>query len=340
MKKFFILYFLCLFSFHLCATTLEQWKKATVKINSFPCLTERPRFNGSGILLSYNKELWIITSEHIVIHDQNSKTCHQAHTSTIPSFTNSQRTESSAALELVSVDYKMGLALLRIPSPNTLWKDGALEIENLENNPKKTEVSDASKLVSLGFPSQSSQLQTLQEGKILNQKSQRALIAGVNSFIEASHLPIEYGMSGGLLLALDLTNPNKKSQKMRNEQKKSYSFLGLLSHQVLRRKPGHPTNAEEIKPSFPSDQNDLAIAIPATHILTWFKDQFQKNEELTWQRNPEDQIKGRTVIQYGPLQFSLKTAQGKDIWDVGGADGSGVGGEAFGRNDFELSSSE
>ena len=127
---------------------------------------------------------------------------------------------------------------------------------------------------------------------------------------------------------------------MRNEQKKSYSFLGLLSHQVLRRKPGHPTNAEEIKPSFPSDQNDLAIAIPATHILTWFKDQFQKNEELTWQRNPEDQIKGRTVIQYGPLQFSLKTAQGKDIWDVGGADGSGVGGEAFGRNDFELSSSE
>lgn len=324
MIKLFCLYFLCFLPLSLHAFTIKEWQNATVKINSFPCLTERPRFTGSGILVSFNGNLWVITSEHIVIHDQNNGTCHEAMTSS-----SDGGAESSVSLELLTSDYKMGLALLKVSISNQQkWNEIALDFKKLE---KEIESQNSNEIfnnqaIALGFPASSTQLQTLQGGSVISKNSQRALIPGVSSFIETSYLPIEYGMSGGVLLELINDKSVNESKPTGGQQVLPVSFLGLLSHQVLRRIPGGPTNPIDVKPELPSDQNDLAIAIPVTHVLNWFKRQFELNKELLWKRNSEAQKKGFTVIEYGPLLFSLKTVHGKDIWDVGGADGSGVGG--------------
>jgi len=276
---------------------LASWQNATIQVSSFPCLTERPRFSGSGLLVSYQGNIWVLTSEHVVIQDKSSATCHEA-----------EGAAGMARTELVAADYLKGLALLKLPKPSDSLRQAAISLDDLRLDGS---FSSFPSLAALGYPAGSSQLQTLTDGKLITAESQRALIAGISHMIEAANLPVEYGMSGGVLLGSDSGTA---------------SILGFLSHQVLRRETGRPSGANDVNPGDSVSRNDLALAIPANEAVSWFLDQFKKSDQLVWQRDPQAQKNSQEVVQYGPLLFSLIHKNAKDVWDVGGADGSGIGG--------------
>lgn len=266
------------------AAPLSRWQAATVQVSSFPCLTERPRFSGSGLLVSLQQKVYVLTSEHVVI--QSAAICQEV---------------SGLKAELVAADYLKGLALLRVLEPTAEMVAAAVPHEELSG-------TAGSSLAALGFPSGSDQLQVLREGKTVNATSRRALIAGVPEMIEASGLPVEYGMSGGVLVSGE----------------GNYSFAGILSHQVLRREAGRPTSPGEVKPGEAGNASDLTLAIPAAIAREWISGAVKGQEE--WRRDPDSQIEGKEAVVFGPLVFSLKQKSAKDVWDVGGADGTGIGG--------------
>lgn len=279
------------------ALPLARWQEATVKINSYPCLTESPRYQGSGLLFAVNNQVYVLTSEHVLIQDASAQTCHQV---------------SGEALELISADFKSGLALLKVKDAGKLLAQ-SIPISELKHNTSSSEV------LALGYPAGSEGLNTLTGGKLLTSESSRALIAGISKLIEASNLPVEYGMSGGILLT-----------QVGND----FAFAGILSHQILKREAGKPTRPDEMKPG-PSSQNDLTLAIPALAAVNWVSSQGTARTEPQWQRNPELQISGKDALQYGPLLFTLKLKKAQDAWDIGGAydggsDGSGIGGDEDG----------
>lgn len=294
-----LLGFLLLSCSQVFALPLSSWQEATVKVNSFPCLTESPRFQGSGLLVSYQNQVYVLTSEHVLIQDKSAKTCHDA---------------GGAALELLTADFKSGLALLEAKESKQLLAL-AIPLEKLKHNTSSADV------LALGFPAGSEARNTLTNGKLLTSESPRALIAGIPKLIEASNLPVEYGMSGGILVS---------------QTGNDFEFAGILSHQILKREAGQPTRPDEVKPG-PSSQNDLTLAIPASSLLAWVSAQWQPKTEPIWQRNAESQIAGKDSLQYGPLLFTLTLKKAQDAWDIGGAytggsDGSGIGGEEGGEN--------
>jgi len=295
-----LLGFLLVFGSSAFALPLGRWQEATVKVNSFPCLTEAPRFQGSGLLFSHNNQVYVVTSEHILIQDKSTKTCHEA---------------AGASLELLSADFKSGLALLKVKDSTQLLSQ-SIPAAELKHNTSTEDV------VALGYPAGSDYLNTLENGKLLTSESPRALIAGIARLIEASNLPVEYGMSGGVLVT---------------QKGSDYSFAGILSHQILRREAGKPTRPDEMKPG-PSSQNDLTLAIPAASLVAWIQSQDSSNQEQVWQRNADSQIAGKDSLQYGPLLFTLRLKKAQDAWDIGGAvhggaDGTGIGGDGQGTDE-------
>jgi hypothetical protein len=276
------------------ALPLVAWQEATVKMNSFPCLTESPRFQGSGLLVSFKGEVFVLTSEHVLIQDSSDKTCHTA---------------NGASFDLVVADFKSGLALLKAKDSGALLST-AIPLEKMQHNTSSMDV------LALGFPAGSEALNTLANGKVLTSESPRALIAGIAKLIEASNLPVEYGMSGGIMLS---------------QNGSDYSFAGILSHQILRREAGQPTRPDDLKPG-PNSQNDLTLAIPVNSLLTWLHAQSKPQTEPVWKRNPELQVAGKDSLQYGPLLFTLKLKKAQDAWDIGGSDASGIGGDDNGNN--------
>lgn len=292
-QKYIFLFFLfCVQSVK--ALPLTDWARATAKVSSYPCLTELPRFEGTGLVFEKDHELYVVTSEHVVIHDKSAETCHFA---------------GDASLELLSVDFYHGLALLRLKNRNAQLNSKSVTWSDLMN-PKLSSL-----LVTLGFPVGDTGLVTLENGRLTNSESHRALIAGVPEMIEAAQLPVEYGMSGGLLLSV--VNGD-------------YAWSGMLSHQVLHREAGHPTQPIDVGPGSPN-QNDLTLTIPAQHVINWIEAQLSLNSSSPiWERDPQSQVAAKDSVQYGSLLFCLQNKTAQDIWGIGGiaegADGSGVGG--------------
>ena len=282
---------------------LMDWQMASVKTSSFPCLTTRPRFSGSGLLISFAGELWVLTSEHVVLQDKSSATCHEI-----------QNDWGVATAKLIAADYAKGLALLQVTGPGTSPTAGsgslfrfAIPAELLSRG-----VLPSSSMAALGYPALSDSLQTLKDGNLIKDQSRRALIPGLNGMLEIAHLPVEFGMSGGPLLASGPEN--------------SFAFAGILSHQVLRREAGVATRAVNLIAGEPGNYNDFALGISAHDAFAWFVAQVQEPSGLVWQRLASAQRSGDETIQFGPLLFSLKQEKAQEAWKVGGADGSGVGG--------------
>jgi hypothetical protein len=277
--------------------SLADWQHASVKVSSFPCSTGRPRFSGSGLLVSYRGETWVVSSEHVVLNGKSPAICHEVTFSSI-----------SGSADLRVSDYKNGLALLKLKTPTPHARDSAISMESLASDERQ--LSEGS-LVAIGFPALSNAVQTLTGGSLIAARSERALIPGLKSSIEAANLPVEYGMSGGVLVS--------------SVGGRGALFAGLLSHQVLKREAGHSTLSSDLALANES-RNDLTIAISAADVKSWLTAQFENSPEPVWQRLVHEQINGREVIQYGPLLFSIRQENAKDIWTIGGADGSGVGG--------------
>ncbi len=261
------------------AWAAPDWREATVKITSFPCLTESPRYEGSGLVFAREGASYLITSEHVVLHSREKEICHEA---------------GGQRLDLVDADFAAGLALLRFP----VAEPGAVAFADLRE--------DSGPLSALGFPAGSESLAVLANGTLLTATSRRALIAGQPTLLEGAGLPVEYGMSGGVLLS-------------------GNGFAGILSHQVLRREAGKATRPQDLTPG-PGSDNDLVLAVPAAAVKNWITSRLA-GERAEWRRDSASQRLSRPALRYGSLLFSLKQGKGGDVWDIGGSDGSGIGGD-------------
>lgn len=285
------------------------WQKAVVQVRSYPCAAARPIFEGSGILIKNKNGIQVLTSEHVLFHSQQAYFCHEF------------RTEQGLAIpaQLINVSYVSGMAILK---PQAARTTDALALESLAianeffSLENEKSISSNSPLTAMGFPSHSTNLQILNEGKLINLKSKRFQIAGIHSVIEVSGLPVEYGMSGGILLS-----PNSQGNLV---------FIGLLSHQVLKRRPSEPGRIEDNTQGATAE--DLTLALTLEDILNWMT-AGQNWNELQWRREPRAQIESHELITYGPLQWSLIKKPAKDIIQggsdptgIGGSDATGVGG--------------
>lgn len=289
MKKYFLACIVSVFSFgHVSAISLPllAWKNAVVKIVSYPCQTRAPEFQGTGILVNVNSHLEVITSEHILLQDNSGRICFEVR--------NEKMATSFAKIDAISL--MKGLARLSVTDDQL--KDFAIDIQALSKGNEGDQVISVS---ALGFPFDSEQLQILNEGSVITEKSKRALLPEVTDMIEASGLPVEFGMSGGVLLAK--LGPD------------SFAFKGLLSHQVLRRLPGKSTKVEIINSQSNVSAEDLVLAIPSIEM-----------QNDNWRRDLNAQLNNREVFSNGVLNFELKKEAATELFSIGGADGSGIGG--------------
>lgn len=295
MKTFFSFFIICSFlKVNSDELPLEIWRNAVVKVKSYPCLTERPQFSGSGLLINHNDRLLVITSEHVLIHSDDQKFCHEI----------SNQNIAPLKVKLASLDYMKGMALLEL-SKLPLFSHFAINSLNLKT------ANTSGSLISLGLPAESNQLQILNGGKFIKENSHRALIPDISEMIEVTGLPVEYGMSGGILL----------SQTENNQ----YIFSGMLTHQVLKRNPGVSGQLTTIEMNNVSQIEDFALAIPGQSVFDWASSAAPISE-LTWKRDPDAQINEHEVITYGPLRFELKKMPATAAFEIGGSDGSGIGG--------------
>lgn len=271
---------------------LSDWKDATVKVTSFPCATKKPQLEGTGLLVQNNNQIYVLTSEHVVLHSDSPSVCHRIQT----------LKGSNLEASLAKVSFWDGMATLELKTSPSVTPF-ALDMEKFRN---PEEISP--KLTALGYPLASFAIQTLEHGRAITFKSSRSLIPGIPDMVEASHLPVEYGMSGGVLLSED--------------SKGNYQFAGLLSHQVLKRNPSQGTQVSIA----PARDGDLVLAIPADFVKKWIT---KKTDSLVWKRDLKGQIAGKEVLSYGPLLFEIKKQKAQEFLSNelrGGADGSGIGG--------------
>lgn len=277
---------------------LPNWQTATVKVTSSPCLTGSPRFEGSGLLFQEQGRVFVVTSEHVLIHDSSSRICHMI---------SSARGDSQRA-QLIRADYFNGLALLELASSDS---NSAVPLEILRSPVPAIGES----LTALGYPAASNQLAVQSQGQLTSAQSLRALIPGVKAMIEADGLLVEFGMSGGLLVA------NKDSR-----------FVGIITHQYLKREAGHPTNVGEIGGENSVRPGDLAFAIPAAQVADWIQATLTASAKQDWIRRPQSQLQAVEEICFQVLCFSMTQKKAAEVLEIGGrgGDGAGVGGDGAG----------
>jgi hypothetical protein len=302
---------ICFFALFAKGADLSKWERAVVKVSSSPCHLEKPLFEGSGILFIWKEHYYVVTSEHILIHDPSSQTCLNVGSSELK--------ESSG--QLIRADYYSGMALIELKATDRLatlaldWK----EIQSA--SPVETG------LTAIGFPAGSNQLQVLNQGQLVTSQGHRAFIPGVKDFIEANLLPVEFGMSGGLLISGTKTH-----------------FTGMISHQFLKRDPGHLTSVGTVDEEESLRNGDLAIAIPAAEIKSWIESVLsgaESENQMIWHRKPESQLNHINEVCYGVLCFSVRDTSASDLQGIGGrGDGAGVGGDGFGTSPDENESVE
>jgi len=313
-KKMFLFLFVGLF-----VTVAEgqqsslNWKAATVKVISSPCLTGSPRFEGSGLLFHEQGRYFVVTSEHVLIQDSSARICHMISNEKIEA-------GEHARVQLIRADYFHGLALLELSSSAPISKF-AIPMEALQS----PAAVQGTSLTALGYPAASLQLAVQDQGQLTSARSLRALIPGVKEMIEADGLMVEFGMSGGLLLA-----------------GKQPLFAGLITHQYLKREAGHPTSVGEINEESSLLPGDLAFAIPAPQVVEWIQATLAGLGGSDWIRRSQSQLQGIEEVCFQVLCFSMKQKKASDILGVGGTggDGAGVGGDGAGvGGDGALSSS-
>lgn len=280
------------------AANLADFSKALVKTRSYPCLTERPVFTGSGLLINKENKIMVISSEHVFLQGAPGEICHEVENSFI----------GVQSAKLSRSSYMKGLALLEAVSPNMLQ---AYALNYEEVLPKDNEVQE---VLALGYPAKSSSAQTLAGGTLLNSAGQRSLLPHMPTMIETSGLALEYGMSGGALIG-----KNKAGE---------YFYLGMLSHQYLKRTQGAATTFAPDRQTSAQLQ-DIGLSIPRKEITAWLN----SNHEDAWKRVGEKQIAGEDVITYGPLMFEFLQTDENDLFvssAIGGGagDGAGIGGGA------------
>lgn len=213
-------------------------EKHVVKVVSSKCQPKKT-FLGSGFLFRRGTEYFVLTSDHVVLHD-NPEYCHRVRWS--------QGAEKK--VEFVSAEWGNGLALLHLKEDPGL--EGVATFEEIS----ASAAAPGMKTTVTGFPYDADRLIEDHQGSVLGVKKDRELFAFVPRLIELENAHGEFGMSGGPVF-----DENQK-------------FIGVLSHQILK-----PTEhgdlipvelgAEEISPD-----NHLLL-VPGEIALKWVTEYFQ-----------------------------------------------------------------
>ncbi len=281
----------------------------SVKVYSYPCHEHQTRFEGTGSFLIHEGEVYVLTSEHVLLHSPTA--CHRIE--------HSSPANSVDAL-LHAVDWGVGLALLRLP--NAVVPKQALRVEEFLNH--ATRVHDTVNLA--GFAHGSPKLDVSPSGRILALDSPRHFLPTMGGITELVEAHAEFGWSGTTVYVGN--NP-----------------VGVLSHQFLSGM-GTSRRVFEFSTASARFQNHLLL-IPSLRVAEWLKtillkrhsvEQSINNVSASFIRDARAQLQGdRAVLTVG-LKFSERrdnpycdhiadlSADSLQNQESGGNDPSGAGG--------------
>ena len=260
---------------------------AVVKVHSYDCSNEVKRFAGSGLLFKKGNDVYVVTSEHVVLHS-NQNTCHKV-------FNESLKIQEA---ELVRADWGMGLAILRIKGPVsvTIPNESFLNATLPEANEPVT---------AYGFAYASKVLSQNNTATVLIARSGRGLIPLLPEMLEVQGGFVEYGMSGGPVVS--------------NETKQ---FTGILSHQALKLVSAHPSQVVTINSEVP--QSNHFFVIPADAVKVWVRTVLEDEPQSlpSALRDAQIQLQGdRNIVFTSGMSFELEGTDGGG--PVGGPEGAG-----------------
>lgn len=257
-----------------------------VKVQSERCASPIGTFNGSGLLFKRGGKGYVLTSEHVVLHDTTG-ICHRILVA-----------GRRVPMKLLRVDFAVGLAVLETsedfgtaPDYSDLtWKNGEA----------------GEQVVTLGFPAQVPTLRMDPASRVADAASQRHLFPGLPTATEISGLG-EFGMSGGPVLG----QPGADGYDR---------VVGVLSHQYIQLVSGGSSVVRNIDGS--TGTVERLLLIPADVAKDFVEGAFAGSPEpALFVRDPESQYAGKDVVHADGLRFEfVKAASG------GGGGGGGVGG--------------
>jgi hypothetical protein len=146
-------------------------------------------YEGSGILVQYHKAVYVLTSEHVVLHDNDPGTHIE--------FQLDGKNPHEATY--INSDWGMGLALLK--AVDGITSDTFPDLEVLAN---ATSPQIHEQAISTGFPVHSKSLIVDVDGKVSSTTNISMVLADVEQMLEIQGAHGEFGMSGGPVLDHDL----------------------------------------------------------------------------------------------------------------------------------------
>ncbi len=313
---------------------------AVVKVYSWPESSPNRVFKGSGTLFSYEQEVLVVTSEHVLFHSDSSEYLHE--------ISSEEFDFTRLATSLVRVDYGSGIALLRVDRKHPLWSHAekvAIPLSRFAEFTRKNPSPPADSLTTVGYPTVESNLFRGHDSKLISSRSVHHAIPQAREMVVIQNSYGDFGMSGGALF-------NGDGQ-----------YLGMLTHLGLVPRKGQRSlivvSQEAPEPSF-----ETVLALPAKVILPWLEEtlELQWDSSRDMRRKPEGQLSGKELVIWHGLEFEeldsdaaedsdsqiiselevqisdLKAAAvgGQDGVGVGGQDGVGVGGKEYKIEDKRL----
>jgi hypothetical protein len=217
---------------------------AVVKIYS-KSSSQTALFTGSGTLFQQNGDVYVLTSEHVLLHSNVSAT----HVLV-------KSDGKSVPAEYVAADWGYGLALMKVPAFPPEQLAAIPHLSDLEAAPEKC----PGMIGVFGYPADSTSLirsvSSDSSCGVVDPAYSFPLLPEVPGLIELKGQHVEFGMSGGPSWAFDGGG-------------KAY-LEGVISHQrVLDNNPG------ELAPSDDPSRN-LALLIPGRTALDWLGRYFKE----------------------------------------------------------------
>lgn len=233
-----------------------ELEDSLVKITSIEA-SQNSRLFGTGILFQRGDAYFVLTTEHVLIPRH-------------PYLSINYRAQGKGfeqEMELLSLDWGSGLALLRLKNPpNT-----SLQVLKMNDLLSFAHVSAnrATKVLSAGFPVLSQSLVVEDGGELTRTDRPMDLFVHQKTLVEVSGASTELGMSGGLLISENL-HP-----------------LGVLTHRA--------------------HASGKTYAIPIKDAVNWLRNQFTSNFKVQLSRISEKDAGGNwnTTIITGNYAVSL-----------------------------------
>lgn len=271
--------------------------EALVKVESYPCSRddkEGKTLSASGMLLTHEERVYVITSEAFVYH-ANDPFCHSI---VAPG--------EAKSLRLLAADWGKGIAIFE--AHDLAPKDGMLTLESLSGGPL-----DGERVSVQGFPLRKTQLRVDEEGSVLLASSERHGIALLDRTAEVQGAFVDSGMAGGAVFhALG-------------------GVAGMISHQYLKMTLGSRTRPFDWDGKVGHWERHW-VFVPGPVVKQYFEDAILKGANApAFFRSPSDQQVGvvRVSSERTAFKIDCPTGDGGDVGDgpIGGADGVGVGGD-------------